>query len=71
MKGKLKSKANPRGGCMLCMEKIFNRQRNALYCKKHAKEIESIRNVIKCSLYYQKQKYPHIKVEVNLKFSKK
>ncbi len=44
--GRAKSKTNPKGICKLCTKKIFNKARNADYCKSDTETINIIRGMV-------------------------
>ena len=62
----MKGIINPKQICFCCKEKIFNRGKNALYCKKHSEVVNRIRQRTENKLYSIKVKFKEYKISYRL-----
>ena len=71
MRGSKKSKSNPTRRCKICGEKIFNKTKRAIYCKKHDKDVWDINNRMKNLAWQLGNKYPQYNIEHTIEISMK
>jgi len=64
------NKLNPTGTCKICGFKIFNRQRNSIYCKECAAAVMWIDQRINGIKYNMKEFFPYHRVELRKKLTK-